>query len=125
MVSPEAMKKLTDYPWPGNVRELEHAVERSLILSRDQVLTFDDIGQPDPAPAPVRTGVRPGEKNVLELDQVLRRHLVSVLKMAGGRINGPGGAADLLKINPSTLRQKLRRLDIPFGRKVKKHYNAP
>ena len=117
MVSPEAIKRLTEYQWPGNVRELEHAVERALILSQDQILVFDFIQHP--APVQETALNKPEEKIVMELDEVLRRHLVSALQMAGGRINGPGGAAELLNINPSTLRQKLRKLGIPFGRRAK------
>ena len=80
------------------------------------MLKFDDVrSQPS---VPVRDGVEPDARAVLALDDVLRQHLASVLQISGGRINGPGGAAELLKLNPSTLRQKLRKLGIPFGRRA-------
>ena len=117
VVSPEGLSRLMDWSWPGNVRELEHAVERALILKKGDSLDFDDVRPRVRHPAPVETLTR--TTDALELDAVLREHLSRVLGLAGGRINGPGGAAELLNINPSTLRQKLRKLGLPFGRGVK------
>ncbi len=53
----------------------------------------------------------------LNLDRVVADHLVRVLKKAGGKINGPQGAAELLGVNPSTLRSKMKKLGIPHGRR--------
>jgi DNA-binding protein Fis len=57
----------------------------------------------------------------LALDDVVSTHISRVLEMTGGRVGGERGAADLLKLNPSTLRKKMRKLGIPFGRKSKKN----
>ena len=38
-ITPDAIRLLQSYPWPGNVRELQHAVERAVILSPDQMLS--------------------------------------------------------------------------------------
>jgi DNA-binding protein Fis len=40
------------------------------------------------------------------------------LKLAKGKIQGPGGAAEILSINPNTLRKRMRKLGINFGREV-------
>ena len=37
--SPEAMATISQYQWPGNVREMEHAIERAVILSDDNIIT--------------------------------------------------------------------------------------
>ena len=50
------------------------------------------------------------------LDQVIRTHMIQMLQMTDGKINGPDGAALLLGLNPSTLRHRLRKLGIPFGK---------
>ncbi|MBU3948684.1 MAG: sigma 54-interacting transcriptional regulator [Proteobacteria bacterium] len=48
----------------------------------------------------------------LDLEEALSLHIRKVLKLTGGKINGQGGAAELLNINPNTLRSKMRKLDL-------------
>ncbi|MBA3035606.1 MAG: hypothetical protein FP814_03845 [Desulfobacterium sp.] len=103
------------YNWPGNVRELQNAIERALILSREQPLVFNDLVDIVPNTAamiPVTDGAK-----TLSLEQMTSQTIANALKMTGGRVGGEKGAAKLLKINPSTLRTKMRKLGIPFGRK--------
>ncbi len=115
-LAPGAIDKLMNYDWPGNVRELQNAVERALILNRKQPLTFDDIGHSIPQ---TNTMVPVTDmESALSLEQVNSQAIIKALKITGGRIEGEKGAAKLLKINPSTLRTKMRKLGIPFGRKV-------
>ncbi|MBU3949348.1 MAG: sigma-54 dependent transcriptional regulator [Proteobacteria bacterium] len=111
-----AIDKLMNYNWPGNVRELQNAVERALILNRKQPLTFDNIGYSIP-----RTNTMipaPDMESTFSLEAVNSQAIIKALKITGGRIEGEKGVAKLLKINPSTLRTKMRKLGIPFGRKV-------
>ncbi len=107
-----AIDQLMAYAWPGNVRELENLVERSMILHRGQPLRFDDLGtafpRGDSQAAPV------AEDETLDLNTVNRRHIQRVLAMTGGKIHGPGGAGELLGVNPNTLRSKMKTLGIPF-----------
>ncbi|MBK6739577.1 MAG: hypothetical protein IPG64_17875 [Haliea sp.] len=49
------------------------------------------------------------------LDTVISAHLARALAAARGRIDGPRGAAQLLRINPSTLRAKLRKYQLDPG----------
>jgi DNA-binding NtrC family response regulator len=53
-----------------------------------------------------------------KLDDVAARHIRRILTQTKGRIHGPGGAADILGINPSTLRNRMNQLRIPYGRKA-------
>jgi len=115
-IAPGAMERLVNYDWPGNVRELENLVEREVILHRGGQLMFDAL----------LPGVKKRENIVqkevnsppdpLELDEVIALHLSNVLQMTNGRVHGPGGAAKLLGINPSTLRWRLDKLGIKHGR---------
>jgi transcriptional regulator with GAF, ATPase, and Fis domain len=121
LVATNAINRLLAYQWPGNVRELENAVERALILCRGNPLTFNELmpenggfnGEPVQAERPTR-----GEP--MELDAYMASHIDTVLGMCGGRVEGPKGAAERLNIHPSTLRKRMRKLGIPFGRQAKK-----
>jgi len=55
----------------------------------------------------------------MSLEAVISAHIGRVLHMTGGKVEGPGGAARILGVKPSTLRQKMRKLGIPFGRKAR------
>ncbi|MBN9167831.1 MAG: hypothetical protein BGO98_06145 [Myxococcales bacterium 68-20] len=49
------------------------------------------------------------------LDEAMRTHIGRALGLTRGRIEGRGGAADLLGVNPHTLRGKMRRLKIDWS----------
>jgi transcriptional regulator with GAF, ATPase, and Fis domain len=122
-LAPGVLERLTAYSWPGNVRELQNAVERELIVSRGESLTFQEILESTPAQPraeheTARQGFpEPGQsEEVLALDDVVSQYIRRVLELTGGKVGGKGGAADLLHINPSTLRKRMRKLEIPFGR---------
>jgi transcriptional regulator with GAF, ATPase, and Fis domain len=110
-----AIDPLLAYAWPGNVRELENVVERALILSRGQPLSFDDLIKDKKGATPSPTGALQGA--ALNLDAVVADHIRAVLELTGGKVHGKGGAAELLGINPSTLRNRMNRLGVPYGKK--------
>jgi transcriptional regulator with GAF, ATPase, and Fis domain len=114
VLAPGAIDILMAYSWPGNVRELENVIERAIIVHQDEPLRFDDLdaffSERSPSPDP-GAGERP-----LDLDTLVAQHIRRVLDMTGGKIHGPGGAGELLQVNPNTLRYKMRKLGIPFGK---------
>ena len=113
-----AIDQLMEYPWPGNVRELENVIERALILNRIGPLSFHYL-----IPSHRGDGAGGGQALVSEklaLDDMISRHIHNVLGIAKGKVHGPGGAAALLGVNPSTLRNKMNKLNIPYGRTRKK-----
>jgi DNA-binding NtrC family response regulator len=115
-IAPGEIDRLLEYSWPGNIRELENLVERSLILNRRGPIRFKDLksGPENPLPAEIPTQTRLSET----LDTLISNHISRVMAMTRGKINGNGGAAHLLGINPSTLRHKMRKLKIDFGKKL-------
>lgn len=119
--SPEAMTRLLAYHWPGNIRELENAVERSLILDQRNELYFKEIGTLDCVENGASLCEGMGEDGPFQtsLDEVMSNHIRQVLSHCSGRVEGDKGAAKILKINPSTLRKRMRKLGIPFGRQVR------
>jgi len=115
---PGVLEKLNAYHWPGNVRELENMIERALILHPRGPVEFDDMSL-------ILTNNEakkemPAQPESLSFEQLVSKHIQYVLDVTGGKINGKNGAAELLGLNVSTLRQKMRKLNIPFGRKVYK-----
>jgi len=115
-LAPGGIDRLVAYPWPGNVREMENVIERALIVSKGAPLAFNDLT----GTKPTATSFVPGgtQDAPLKLDEVMSRHIRQVLEMTNGKIHGKGGAAELLGINPSTLRNRMNQLGIPYGRKA-------
>jgi transcriptional regulator with GAF, ATPase, and Fis domain len=108
---------LRDYDWPGNVRELQHVIERAVILSPQPPLELEralQVGQlpagDDPRPS---SGEQPSILRDEELRALERKSIIAALEKAAGRIAGPGGAAELLGIRPSTLRDRMKALGVP------------
>jgi transcriptional regulator with GAF, ATPase, and Fis domain len=116
-VSRGAMAPLFAYAWPGNVRELENVVERALILSRGGRLTFDNILWTGKGDGELESTTVPAP-DILKLDHIVTKHIYRVLKLTKGKINGPGGAAEILDVNTGTLRHRMKKLGIPYGRGV-------
>jgi len=116
-IAPGALQRLVAYDWPGNVRELENLVERELILHRGGQLLFNSLlpGEPT-AEGPATTAGAPAD-TFLKLDEVMAQHIGRALRRAGGKINGPGGAAELLGLEPNTLRARMDRLGISYRKK--------
>jgi transcriptional regulator with GAF, ATPase, and Fis domain len=116
--APGAIDTLMAYNWPGNVRELENVIERAMILHRSGPLRFDDLDlSPD---EPVNATAHAPKNETLALDALVKRHIQYVLKQTGGKIHGPGGAGEVLGVNPDTLRYRMRKLGIPFRKEKKK-----
>jgi hydrogenase-4 transcriptional activator len=113
----DAIERLTAYGWPGNVRELENTIERALIQHRaGGPLSFEAL-LPPAAPGKVLQQGQGQNDPLVSLDEMNARFIRRALEKAGGKIYGPGGAAQILSINPSTLRKRMNKLGIPYGRK--------
>lgn len=114
-VLPADMARLMSAPWPGNVRELENYLERSLVLSSGPDLT---LAGPELHDSPA---IRPdGAERVPTLRELEERHIRDVLARTGGKISGPGGAAELLGLSRHTLYHRLDAMGIPYGRSAGK-----
>jgi len=118
-VAPGALDSFYEYDWPGNVRELENIVERELIIFPDGPLTFSGLlSQRTAGASKTRSRECAGSD---KLDDILADHIRSVLLRTDGRIHGENGAADILGINASTLRNRMKKLGIQF-RKQERGY---
>jgi PAS domain S-box-containing protein len=95
---------LVAYQWPGNVRELRNVVERAMIVSWGSTLLVE---VPAVEGSPLHQTTR--------LEDVERRHILSVLGTTGWRIRGPRGAASRLGLKPTTLEARMAKLGIKRG----------
>ncbi len=113
-VSTNTLNLLQDYYWPGNVRELESVIERAVIISPGsslQVLEHFETFQKTEELTAGAAGETAGGA-VKTLADMERDHIHEVLLKTAWRVEGKGGAAILLGINPSTLRARMRKIGI-------------
>jgi hydrogenase-4 transcriptional activator len=123
--TPAELDLLLAYDWPGNVRELAAVIERAAILGAGRTLQIAAaLGSALPVRPPAPTAGSAISSTSAEttapvlpattLDEEMRRAIEQALQAAGGRVEGPRGAASLLRINPHTLRARMRKLRIPW-----------
>ncbi|MBV7532889.1 sigma 54-interacting transcriptional regulator [Chitinophaga sp. sic0106] len=108
-ISPAALRDALTYSWPGNIRELENLVERAVLLTKDKEIKALAI----PAQIPdVSTPAAPASGFFKSIDQNEKDHIIAVLRHCKGKVWGPGGAAELLELPPSTLNSRMKKLGI-------------
>jgi formate hydrogenlyase transcriptional activator len=97
------MNTLLDYHWPGNIRELENVLERAVINSSSPKLRLvDELKKP--------------AKNVMinskSLEAIEREYIVQTLEQTKWKVSGKNSAAEILNLDRSTLRARMRKLNI-------------
>jgi len=112
VIPKETMAALQAYRWPGNVRELINVVERAVIVSNNSVLHIGDHLEISSFDIHRAESDIEEEKQPDNLSDVEREHILSILMKTGWKIEGSGGAAQLLALKPSTLRARMKKLNI-------------
>jgi transcriptional regulator with GAF, ATPase, and Fis domain len=118
-VSEEDVRVLAEYRWPGNVREMAAVMDRAVLIGQGRTLDVAAaLGQStrtaNARPARVFETALPIA--IEPLDVVMQRHIEAALRETHGRVEGPHGAARLLRINPHTLRARMRKLKMDWRR---------
>ena len=112
-IPPPILTALEAYSWPGNVRELMNVLERSVIISDGPELRLAEGIEASATKAARDTVIsEPKSLQVQDLSEMERSHILRILHETGWRIDGPKGAARLLGLHPSTLRTRMKKLDI-------------
>jgi DNA-binding NtrC family response regulator len=124
---------LLQYPWPGNIRELGTVIDRAAILGNGErldvalALGVANVGIQAAGPSASGPtlyevipesprGAAPSSGEIATLNAAMKEHIERALVATRGRIEGRGGTADLLGINPHTLRARMRKLKIDWSR---------
>jgi DNA-binding NtrC family response regulator len=100
-ISKKTLANLESYNWPGNVRELKNVIERSMITTSGSTLKLE-----------LNHVTQLEQEELITLRDIERNHILSVLDKTFWRIGGKGGAAEILDINPNTLRSRMEKLKI-------------
>ena len=132
-LSASVLGALCNHDWPGNIRELRNVVSRLLLHSLDGAVTealvretlheWDNISGQTAKPAqllslsasaeiPLQAPSRGNDTDLPSLEENERAHILEALRLTGGRLSGPRGAAALLKVPRSTLQHRIRKLGI-------------
>ena len=106
-----SLERLQNYDWPGNVRELEHVIERAVLLAEGEVL-FIDLPLGREGRATPNVAAVPSSTQLRTLDEIERDYIAEVLRRTQGAIAGKGGAAEILGLPPSTLRDRMKKLGL-------------
>nr|WP_279596631.1 sigma 54-interacting transcriptional regulator [Methylobacterium sp. J-001] len=103
-------RRLARYAWPGNVRELENVIERAAILAVRGRLRFDLPETEPPGRAEAAPPALPADRPLTEVDRRARdrAEIAAALALTGGKVFGPGGAAELLGLRPTTLASRIK-----------------
>jgi formate hydrogenlyase transcriptional activator len=113
--SHETMDLLSRYSWPGNIRELQNVIERAVVLCPGTVLRLGKDLLPVTSEAmeqDVTNESGASASSPSSLENVERSHILQVLQETRGIIEGPRGAAQILKLHPNTLRSRMKKLGI-------------
>ena len=119
-VSDDDVRVLSEYRWPGNVREIAAVMDRAVLIGQGRSLEV--ARRPRSRHASVfrlqsrRCRGRAPPAGIEPLDVIVRRHIEAALGATRGRVEGPHGAARLLRINPHTLRARMRKLKVDWSR---------
>jgi formate hydrogenlyase transcriptional activator len=108
-VPPETMAALSSYQWPGNIRELQNFIERSVILSSENVL--------DAPLASLKSATEVESLGPITLEDAERDHIRKTLEQTRWVVAGPNGAAARLGIKRSTLYFRMQKLGISRSKK--------
>ena len=123
-IAPATLAQLNRYSWPGNIRDLQNTIERAAVLATGSELVVDwNLGPPAVRAAASAAGQtsareaqpppqRPAGGENQSLEAIEREHIIATLRKTRGVVEGPHGAAQLLDMNPSTVRFRMKKLSI-------------
>lgn len=101
------IETMLNYSWPGNIRELENTIARSVLLTTGGIIT--DLHLTSFQKNSI--GIFPSAKTQTS-EENEREYILSILAKCKGKLQGAGGAAEMMDMNVSTLRSRIKKLGI-------------
>ncbi len=103
---------LVELTWPGNIRELQNYLEYALIMTRGEILYFNQekVSFKQKNDNHVDDAVKPFTRD--EWIEMEKENIILALDLCHWRVGGESGAAELLKMRPTTLYSRIKALDI-------------
>ncbi len=117
-LSAQDIAQLQKYDWPGNVRELQNVIERAVVSSRGGLMKLEFALPTSTPDVSLRLSMSPDstlDSEFVPMDEWKRRerdNILAALRQTNWKIYGPGGAAELLGVKPTTLAYRLKALGI-------------
>jgi PAS domain S-box-containing protein len=102
-INKRSLAKLSSYHWPGNIRELQNILEREVILSTSELLSIQQNFSKS------HQMKSPSNKPLADIEKA---YIVEILNNCHWRIGGENGAAKILGMPDSTLRSRMKKLNI-------------
>lgn len=103
----DVIKSMLNYSWPGNIRELENTMARSVLLSAGGVVS--ELYLPS---FQKNTTYKISNISTMTIDENEREYILNIINKCKGKLQGLGGAAEMMNINVSTLRSRMKKLGI-------------
>jgi PAS domain S-box-containing protein len=100
----------SEYNWPGNIRELQNVIERAVISTKGDTIRINDLLDGNSSISEPEQEQQ--KTTALRLSEVEKAHIIKILDQCNWQIHGEKGAAEILDINPSTLRSRMKKLNI-------------
>lgn len=102
-INKRSLVKLSSYHWPGNIRELQNILEREVILSTSELLNIKQNFSKSH-----QVNNHPNKP----LSDIEKAYIIEILNNCHWRIGGDNGAAKILGMPDSTLRSRMKKLNI-------------
>lgn len=107
--NPKAMDLIMRYQWPGNVRELENLIERSVIMSRGDILTPKELTETIRAMDQEEPKHKIDMTHGMSLKEMEKQMILKTLEDTNGNRTH---AAEILGISRRTLQLKLKEYGV-------------
>jgi PAS domain S-box-containing protein len=111
-ISGQSLQRLQTYRWPGNIRELENVIEREVILADGAMIEIEADLLSSRSSSATTPAAQPGMPPDASFEAITRQHILTVLEQCKWVIEGANGAANILNMQPSTLRYRMKKLGI-------------